>query len=228
MVEDAELPFTPAEYERCVEASAAQSCDDGYYNLLVPRECLLGDRPAGAPCDDDHQCESGSCTTLSSCGVCERRAGLGETCLLDPCEAPDLVCGPELICIPAGFIGDPCSADEPCWSTLVCEAGICARAPGAGSPCSTERHVCDLNVGAFCDSDTLVCEPYESHAPGAECVLGICLGNTFCSTTTEPSTCIPLRLEGEPCSADDNSLICELGLRCEDGTCVRLNPERCD
>ncbi len=230
MVQDAyvDLPFTPAEYERCSEASNQLSCDDAFYNLVIPPECTFaGGRPSGSPCDVSGQCDNGWCSTATECGECESYAELGEPCLLGICGA-GLMCDLTFTCVPTRLIGDACSEEEPCLSTLVCEGGVCARPPAPGEPCSTLEQWCDTFANAHCNFTTLECESFPTANPGEPCTDTdvMCLGGSFCNRSIDPPTCELNRLEGEPCNGTDE--LCEVGLACTDGICTKLNPERCE
>jgi hypothetical protein len=223
-----DVSITPADYAACVEALAEQSCDDWIYNGITPAECEgpNGTRPPGSSCGHGLQCESGTCSaTGPSCGVCsETPPGANESCLEVLC-ATGFICNQEFVCVEAGHLGEPCSAESPCLESMTCEGGTCAHPPGEDEPCgSPGPAACDVNLGLMCNA-TRVCEKIPIPAIGEPCT-SFCEAGAECVEGDGETVCAESRLEGESCSTAQEA--CDQWLTCTEGECVAFDPTTCN
>ena len=110
-----------------------------------PDAPLLLQRPLGAPCINDADCQSGACTDMvllyagetfdqRVCSVCDQEADCdtdrGETCGTSyPAPEEDLAGFAYRTCEPAaqGSLGDHCQIDAECGDSLACVVGQCAE-----------------------------------------------------------------------------------------------------
>ena len=154
-------------------------------------EELRGDFDAGAACESDGQCQSGSCnqTADNKCGTCAKLVGKGEKCnnadLL--CDA-DLDCPPvegERTCVAFGEVGDACD------------------------PFGEEGPECNRRKGLACIDNKCAAAPKLGEACeqfGGGCEEGYC---------GDDKTCKALPKEGEPCYMES---FCDIGLSCDEAT----------
>lgn len=176
-------------------------------------------RPVGAPCAFDTQCETHRCSADVEAGAC------GECVTIEPlggaCSGPHQGCSISAACVaglcqslrkgegeacklgPKGYdIGD-CDVDLFCEYAGSWDAGICLRRTPLGEGCVNPHGEC-VN-GAYCDQTTGVCAPRD-------CLTGsYCGGNTVCGSD---GLCHPGALpEGAECPIDGSDA-CEPGLVC--------------
>ncbi|HXC51315.1 MAG TPA: hypothetical protein VN634_10560 [Candidatus Limnocylindrales bacterium] len=180
--------------------------------------CVLG-TDAGLPCDDNADCEGGSCTgnpkqctagTVALGTGCNLNSdcGIGGVCA-DACPGGFCVplCMPEGKCTGGGRDGDPCATTEHCKE---CTAG---NASLIGEPC-TSNSECNTSFG----SGDGVCQP----APGVTCDVadnedGLCAaGPVKYRCTGEGHTTEPCSLEYGTCSP---TAICIAGTTHQGATC---------
>jgi hypothetical protein len=140
-----------------------------------------GDRPAGALCKIDSECDEGlGCYE----GACTARAPEGASCLAQPC-ALGLSCvgfSPIRVCKPRASLGEPC--DPSGYGAADCAEGYCTdgtcHAPSLvqpGKPCGITNSV--LCTGGFCDGSTCrgwakegdTCSTSLICGPGSVCIV---------------------------------------------------------
>jgi hypothetical protein len=217
----------PDQIDACVISTQNATCDDLYQQRIA--ECTgSGTLPNGEACVDGNQCQSGSCNKAdnSICGVCGRRAELGESCATSSC-ASGLNCV-EDICRRPVDQGQACSSWLECKPPFTCVAGTCQAPVAAGEPCSSALE-CDFLGGFSCNSTLNVCQAIQFAGTGEPCGtvndrLVMCGGNAKCHKPAngQPGTCSRVVAEGEACSADaenDGGATCRRPSVCENGFC---------
>ncbi len=187
----------PSRLARCAADIRGLGCEAlaGDDDLSCPEfEGSTGTLAAGAACDDEVQCESGSCSVSSVenlCGVCARAVGEGEAC-----GEGGVTCAAGLLCRPPKG-----------------EARAICRAPRrVGEACEN-----DCEAGSVCDGG--VCKaPSSLPKAGEACAQRCAFGNACVD-----AVCVALPKENEPCLADESSAACAPGLRCNEAaqTCQR-------
>ena len=181
----------PSRLARCASTISASSCGALFAdsNLgCAEFERATGTFAAGAACDEDVQCASGTCErpTDVACGACAREVGEGESC-----DGDGVTCGPGLSCRrPDGGGGETCQ-----------------RPRRAGEACNGDCETGSLCDGGVCKATAAL--PKAGEACAQYCAYGnVCLG----------ATCVALPKENEACLANDKGDDCALGLACDEAT----------
>lgn len=108
-------------------------------------------------CDDSTFCRQMQVTTgTPPPGTCERRPGLGGTCVGYGTCLPALHCSSSLatgVCEPLGKIGDDCSDTYSCQDELYCSPGSarCTALPTDGGDCTNRGSSYTCAAGYTCD-----------------------------------------------------------------------------
>jgi len=166
-------------------------------------ECKLfyGDRGAGEPCEEMPDVPGDDCEVDLVCenGTCAVRA-----------EPP----GP----------GDACTEGEGCGDSVLCldldgdGAFVCEALPQAGETCLGMLDLCDLEF--YCDQTDKTCVPL----PGVGEACGP-IGTLRCgegAVCGAGDMCEAAPGAGEPCT-----LVCDVGLTCDQGVCAVTPPLVC-
>ncbi len=161
----------------------------------VPQNIVGATRGYGEPCDEDADCNSGTCFMELDAGYCSRECGTDADCGdIDRFHCREDICVRGAI----GRVGDGCVSNEDCAETLFCAArgedrwctqfcsdsecpeGFACEMAGGASVCAPERGV----IGSPCET-------------GDDCLSSVCLplgpeGELLCSRQCGPeSTCAP-------------------------------------
>lgn len=126
--------------------------------------------------------------------------------------------------------GEACPRGTICAEGLFCPTTdrVCSRPGEVGDPCEGSAEAFDREcvAGLFCDLDSLRCQPRiaigEPCARPGEGGHDTCVAGAFCATATT-QTCTAQVAEGGACVGEYVS-DCAPGLRCVEGTCLRLSP----
>ena len=186
-----------------------------YYYEVFPR--APGSLAAGEGCSLDAQCQSGTCMSQESCGICIDSKQVGEACdATSSCVNSACQSG---VCVEVGVAeGGACyqgKGGSNCLSSLYCGKNGCVPRLAVGSPCSGNgTFVCQ--VGTLCRANT--CLPIHEVHEGDACdsSLAPCRGEGLTcmdGLCRRPVDNVPA---GGSCSFDT----CVLGLNCVGGTCA--------
>lgn len=156
-------------------------------------------------CPSEYFCRSAD----GGAGSCERKGGIGDTCVGPASCLPSLRCSSILItgtCLPKAALGTPCVDYADCQDGLYCDDAIqrCAALPTAGGSCSY-------------DDTAYRC------APGHSCAY----------SSTSNDTCVVWKAAGEPCGYSGECLSnnCEYAALPDGGfggTCTGSCSQRAD
>jgi hypothetical protein len=204
----------------CLAALGAGSCSiTAEVSTPAPPACaraIQGTLGAGAACNDDTECVSGTCdtsgcTTGASCcaGICAATPTI--VALGADCTSPTVACPDDSFCtggtiatcvakIPAG---QPCVSLTECVAGLLCVSdpttgnATCGTFPAHGASC-TASQFCD-SASDYCDLTTGICT--SRVAPGGACQPAdvSCVAYATCDATT--STCLALGGAGAACTS---------------------------
>jgi len=195
----------------------------------------LDDRPLGADCETDQQCQDGQCVMIDlpynmgpRCGLCQNDDDCsgGETCGLGQIEGSTY-----RECVPAAsrYLGELCLGNGECMSAVCCDR-ICSQccqdqdcSSGTCEPRSTP-------VPGGAEPDYLFwpsgsqCSPGEGTASTGEvcmfdddCRSGVCLGEGslkkcgFCFDASETGDVESCLMDSNGCQTDQD---CQTGYRC--------------
>jgi hypothetical protein len=203
--------ITPASLEACAAAIDASPCN------APPVECMFfGTRPGGAPCNENFQCQSGSCDGTfvlrpieqgaeygpTICGTCEAPLAVGQICnspaINGSCPANTTCTGSPApaTCTPLvqGDVGASCDGFDfyQCKTGLYCDpqTGQCAYPRVSGASC-------DYNV--------------PPNGPPSESYIGVCAAPLSCVGDPDAATCTTEGSMGGFCQGDSD---CAPGLGC--------------
>lgn len=215
----------PSGLARCAATISAAPCD-----ILMADDdlsCPEFERPSGArkateACDEDAQCESGTCESKNddTCGVCTRAVGEGESC-----NAEGVSCAPGLQCRSVEGGGATCqrhrregeACERDCGAGLICDGDVCKAS--ASLPKTGEACVQFCAFGNLCIESKCVALPKENEGcrgddePGSRCAAGLdCNEATNVCRRQFTGEIDP----GSACGEDDS---CKGGY-CDGGTCV--------
>jgi hypothetical protein len=206
--------------EACAHAVKSAGC----LATSLPAACnITGTLPAGAPCNQDFQCESGGCFqslapgeagASDSCATCLPIAQLGQ-----PCTAvcpPGATCDrsmatPTCVQVMLGEAGAKCDGQAlQCRPGLYCNnSATCAPLPAATQPCTTNG-LCA--APAACVGPT--CE--LPGATGATCEVDFtCAAGLGCSAASQTCAAVTWASAGQSCG---DLVRCLVG-DCNGGTC---------
>jgi len=219
------IRYDGADALRCLDALAAQPCDETSREVRAPIEAcermLRGTLAVGAECSFDAECSSGSCdappclpdTCCTGKCLATHTAAAGAPCTIDDDCVARTFCGPQRTCAPLSGRGQPCRVDANCDYGFACigasdlEDGACRAMPLLGESCPYMRCA---ELGAVCNSAQL-CVPIG--LPGAPCMTGL-----DCSPLLEcgaDGRCADAPHLGEPCA-----ISCAGEAWCSQGRCV--------
>ncbi|MDF2695463.1 MAG: Thiamin-phosphate pyrophosphorylase [Labilithrix sp.] len=191
-----------------------------HWNFSRPAgpEQKTGTLPDRSPCLTDLQCASAECGSSAFqggplCGVCQSTKYLDQSCTgpTDTCTT-GTTCSDGVCILAGGKVGEPCSNENACQSTLYCKGSVCVSKHTIGEECSPDDPC--VEESSYCNWSENRCRPYrtidqacagdEACAPGLTCRDQVCIAN-------EQGW-----LDG-PCESG-----CMEGLLCIDGVCRRL------
>ena len=198
--------YDPVATATCAKELAADPCMFGAILFAVPTlpealsycGALVGQRAAGASCDQGVECAPGlECNVDASCpGTCEAPPQTedlpqGAACVTEICVPAQAHCSEcalglecvNQVCIPTPQVGDTCTTLLGCADALWCDltAGHCAPRAKLGEACSDFRQVApNCEDGLWCDDP-----PASPETSG---------------------TCMAPAAKGEPCRADANCI----------------------
>jgi len=228
--------MTPAALEACAAALEVSSCQSP---TGPPLACQFhGSLPGGAYCNEDIQCQSGSCqgTVLIppggpvdpyTCGTCAPVATLGEVCGSAGCES-NAICltndttapSPTYTCVAVteGELGASCDRlAKVCKPGLYCDGNTsrCAALGNIGAACG-EGPSASWGGGCepplICAGSPLTCrEPLPEGAPCSPNAPFDCAAGLFCFATTSVCTAVTWAGPGARCSEVQWCLV---------GTCI--------
>ena len=147
-----------------------RGCVDGTY--CKEEVCAIWP-VVGETCDLTHGCGDGTWCDPASL-VCTAQVGLDEECAATAACTSDYYCRSVAgTCEPVGIEGDACPSGDVCGPDLVClTAGFCRDRIAAGEPCDPLSSLCV--VGAVCDETARRCSTYDSgQSTGASCVADV-------------------------------------------------------
>jgi hypothetical protein len=207
---------TASYFETCANALNTLGC--GQLNL-TPGPCafIAGSRGGGAPCLTDHQCQSGDCSAIDTCGTCaavSAGGGPGQPC--SPGCQPGTACSAARLCttVTYGDAGARCDGIVTrCNAGLVCNLalGQCAALGGAGAKCAYSS---DCGRGLVCPGPVT---PTTCQSPGpaaASCgEPSDCAPGLVCDYTTHQCAAVTWASPGQPCTGSKQCLVgrCPIG-----------------
>uniref|UniRef100_A0A1I7RKW0 EB domain-containing protein n=1 Tax=Bursaphelenchus xylophilus TaxID=6326 RepID=A0A1I7RKW0_BURXY len=211
--------------------SIISSC--GRRGVCLNGRCTI-DKCAEVLCNDGELCRDGKCVKImgSFClSVFDCGPDLGMECTRNQCVRSDAMVGAEglskIDCDPdESFSGHECVKKRGC-EEIVCESGFScsngACVPMLGADCSQNKCpqglVCKKNI---CVEDQCKDKCPHEHA----CVNGECrhLQGVLCrETCPQPFLCINGQCAKNECARK----VCQLGERCENGLCIRIEGNLC-
>jgi len=209
----------------CASAYSTASCDDLLNVDWQPDACAVkGSLADGAACGQGAQCASGHCKMDFDqvCGTCATLIASGGQCSRsEDCEAG-------LGCISPGTCGalSPRGAScrtKPCALDLTCIGGTCDSPLGLGAACVPAEYACNLELGLYCDSDTMRCVQGTLVATGGSCSTFAmpCLASGSCGDT---SVCEAPLADGAACASTSQCLFPAV---CVSGSCRSPDPTTC-
>ncbi|MFP4599836.1 MAG: hypothetical protein ACLFVJ_16375 [Persicimonas sp.] len=228
-VEQGLAEFNADKARECIDA-IDELTSDACFNIFSAAgpptpacdEVVTGLQPAGAACDSDDHCASGSCDfsvdTDDACwaGECAETDETDETVIRsegESCAEDNEYCDPDA--------GLACDVDED--DNRVCVA-LDSRAEGAA--CAS-ANVC--NDGLACVEDT--CTELELGAEGDSCDMQatFCEAGLVCGFSIDggaPSgSCMPPKDQGEECIQD---VSCKVGLQCDGADMGTMTAGTCE
>jgi hypothetical protein len=260
---------TASSVTKCAESLETRSCDPREQPKGSADPC--GDAPGllreGAVCFGDDQCRSGHCKkgrvledggprVPTLCGVCTLpvregfSCGSGERCQGDlecvagqcalverkdlgaPCADPFHPCKPggvcrDFVCAKAAGAGEPCSVDSDCDPALSCLQGKCATRPGEGAACDAIGQ-CARGLG--CDLETKKCvKPVRVRFPDAcTAETRLCeIGACAIDPGSTKGRCPSILPDGSQCDPANKGAQCDDFAACIDGECQIFQPQLC-
>jgi hypothetical protein len=216
--------FTVPDMHTC-NAALAASTECGW---LWPDACRPGPgtKQDGASCSVDTQCVSRfCCSTVQTCGTCCTAPQNAQPCWEGRCAA-GLGCLPlSQICMTQSGEGEACGgSSNPCAPGLHCQKGVCTATTylKEGEPCApTDLCAGFMSCGASgACKDTI--QGWVGEDENCDWYGSVVCERGFVCPSPAPSTCVPGRKVGEPCSTDSSPFgsNCGDGLWCEEGQCA--------
>ena len=186
--------WTPDNLMACVRARAALTCKTFLLRKPELAECATTGAVAdGAACRWSAQCKSGYCKiTTGVCGNCVTPTARGGACASYPDCAGDLLCAKNDTCQSPVDLNGMCDDTKPCSLGTACIGGTC-KAPGA------EGAACAPMLGS------IDCDYYQQ---------------LYCNGTSSKCTKYVIAKAGESCAVPNQSIVCEAGAGCANGTCT--------
>lgn len=201
---------TPAAIERCAGTIAALDCRTSTQTLTREAPTCEFDRgllEAGAACELDLQCSSGTCLSSGTDTA-------NWQCSTPGFDAPAV----------AASLGAPCASASDCGANLVCFAEVCDAPALLGEPCEGEAPACAEYAELRCDdSETCVPHPTSQGACGSRAIENT--GVAACQTGECVSRndfglghCEPYADDDAPCDPYTGP-VCLYPARCMDNVC---------
>jgi hypothetical protein len=207
---------------RTIDAGVEPGCGTCAAALAVGQTCAAGPScTAGAACDTTKTPPTCVAISIGDVGAsCASPAVICKTglyCSLD---------GPAPVCAAAKGAGAACNGNVECANPLVCDGmpTTCQNPQPAGAACVGE----DCAAGLTCATQsTHTCSTFTWAAAGQPCSdTALCLVGG-CSFQGSTGTCRMVIPDGQPCTWDSTTAICDKFAQCMNGTCV-LAPLQCN
>lgn len=245
------ISATDSQLKACADAYGTLDCGGSEQSLTACQ--VAGTLAAGTACESDSQCQSSYCkvdvssTTGSSaaveCGQCAPKADVGGAC------SDDEGCNTGLVCDTGGTCSQPLAKGAACTltgkrcdATSKCVNGTCGEPLAAGAKCDDTADECvdgtACQNGACTSFDANVTivdvgQPCSLDGTGGKqiaCKRGSCVG------ATGAEKCVANAQVGQACATSITSTAqgttqdlpdCDGFAVCENGTCVKPDPNEC-
>ncbi|XP_070199163.1 uncharacterized protein [Littorina saxatilis] len=203
-------------------------------------DCSVANCTANAVCDGNNQCQcSGTYGVFRQDFTCSYQEGqVGSVCSVDGDCSTAMVCEAQKCRLDTG---QHCENNDECRRDDVCDDNIAICRLDAGSRCNTtdldacrigttcQNNRCYLEMGQECDTSNDLCitstgcstnaqnlKPVCLRAQGQTCkgkTKTLCVGDTLCD---KDQVC---RIQGDKTCTAGNAMYCQLGTKCEGGSC---------
>jgi hypothetical protein len=161
---------------------------------------------------------SAACSFVGTTPTCETitLGAVGAKCdeAAHPC-ASGATCGVTGVCVAQGGMGAACEEPTSCLSSFACILGKCSPRSAAGGPCNGDTDCasglgCTALVGGTCG--TVTWQGAGATCGGLKrCLVGAC---------TATAVCPKVLADGQPCSEDNLTEVCDGLASCTSGKCA--------
>jgi hypothetical protein len=208
--------------------SSTQTADCGMCAATVPEG---GDCSNGGRCVTDTSCKSSESPGGGGTSICAKDVenDIGGACdfASQRCKS-NLTCDLETQkCVALGAAGAECFTSSDCQQPdLGCAAKVCKARVGEGAAC-TSTGECQTQLG--CNPATKTCGKSPTAKSGAPCdSFTVCdTGRCNADMETGKGTCPTLIPDGQACTADSRTAVCDEFAECTDGICKVEDPAVC-